>query len=76
MIFRTRPSALVGLFDDPYAAFCLDEACAVVINRLRAGDQLKGQSKSDDHTAKTDEQGRQNLLDYLREFEQKQDAGE
>lgn len=75
MTFRTRPSALVGLYDDPYAAFCLDEACAVVINRLRAGDELKSQSVSNDHKAKTDELGRQNLLDYLREFEQKQDAG-
>ncbi|MED9821505.1 MAG: hypothetical protein U0J65_05685 [Christensenellales bacterium] len=31
---KVRPSALLGI-DDPYAAWCLDEACLFMVNKAR-----------------------------------------
>lgn len=31
---RTRPSELLGI-DDPYAAWCLDEACLFIVDKAR-----------------------------------------
>lgn len=36
--WRVRPSELLDLRDDPYAAYCLDEACAYALTRILAGD--------------------------------------
>lgn len=62
--FKARPSDLLGLYDDPYAAFCFDEACAVVISRLRSGDELKAEKQNTPPES-------ENLLDFLRDFEQR-----
>lgn len=34
-----RPSALLGL-DDPYTAYCFDEACAYIRARVDKGEEL------------------------------------
>lgn len=33
-----RPSELLGI-DDAYTAFCFDEACAFIINKLKDGEK-------------------------------------
>jgi len=37
--YRQRPSRLVGV-DDPYAAYCLDEACMYIQCRIEADGRL------------------------------------
>lgn len=33
-----RPSELIEI-NDPYAAFCFDEACALIINKIKDGEK-------------------------------------
>ena len=43
---HTKPSDLMGI-DDAYTAFCFDEACAVIIKRIKDGEEprfLKGKN--------------------------------
>lgn len=37
--YKTRPSEFLGL-DDPYTAFCFDEACTYIMNRVDEGEEL------------------------------------
>lgn len=32
--YKVRPSSLLGLEEDPYTAYCFDEACLYVINQI------------------------------------------
>ncbi len=38
--YRERPSKILGV-NDTYTAFCLDEACAYIINKLENKEQPK-----------------------------------
>lgn len=33
-LYKVRPSELVDIVDDPYGAYCFDEACALFISYL------------------------------------------
>ena len=33
-----RPSELIEI-DDPYTAFCFDEACALIVSKIKEGEQ-------------------------------------
>ncbi len=44
--FRTRPSKLAGIKDD-YVAWCIDQAIAEYIARIRAGHKLRPPETSD-----------------------------
>lgn len=35
-IYKTKPSDLLGI-DDPYTAFCFDEACAYIVAQIKDG---------------------------------------
>lgn len=37
-IYHCRPSEILKI-DDEYTAFCFDEACAVIISRIQAGEK-------------------------------------
>lgn len=37
-LYKCRPSELVGL-EDAYEAFCLDEACAYIIQQIEDGNE-------------------------------------
>lgn len=37
-VYKCRPSSLLGIVD-PYTSFCLDEACAYIIQQLEAGEE-------------------------------------
>lgn len=37
-LYKQRPSELIGL-DDPYTAFCFDEACLLIVNRKENGEE-------------------------------------
>ena len=37
-LYRTRPSVLLGI-EDEYTAFCLDEACAYIANKIESGEK-------------------------------------
>lgn len=45
--YNARPSELMAL-EDPYTAFCLDEACAYILRRLKEGESpiYRKQAKS------------------------------
>lgn len=47
-IMHTRASELMGI-SDSYVAWCLDEAIALLITRVRSGDQLKQPKTKDNH---------------------------
>lgn len=38
--YRTRPSEFLGI-DDPYMAFCFDEACTYIMTRVDEGEELR-----------------------------------
>jgi hypothetical protein len=38
-IYNKRPSELIGIQDDAYTAYCLDEACALIIFRMDNGEE-------------------------------------
>lgn len=42
--YGCRPSLLLAV-DDPYTAFCLDEACAYIATRIKNGDEPKFKRK-------------------------------
>lgn len=44
--YRTRPSRLLGI-EDAYAAWCLDQAIAEYIVRVKAGHRLRPAATSD-----------------------------
>jgi len=44
--YNTPPSHLMGI-DDPYAAYCLDEAIADYIGRIGAGEKLRPPKTTD-----------------------------
>ena len=46
MLYKVRPSSLLAI-DDPYAAWCLDEAIAEYTLRLRAGHKLRPPETAD-----------------------------
>ena len=37
--YKIRPSEVMGIID-PYTAYCLDEACATIILRLKDGEEI------------------------------------
>lgn len=37
--YKVRPSELMGI-EDPYTAFCLDEACALIAVKLDNGEEI------------------------------------
>lgn len=37
-MYTCRPSELVGL-EEPYEAFCFDEACAYIYSKIESGEQ-------------------------------------
>lgn len=37
-LYDVRPSELIDLQDDPYAAYCFDEALAYIISRIQDGE--------------------------------------
>lgn len=37
-IYKCRPSTLLDI-DDPYTAYCFDEACAVIIKNIEDGEE-------------------------------------
>lgn len=39
-VYRKRPSELLAI-DDPYTAYCLDEACALIVQHMQNGDEPK-----------------------------------
>ena len=45
--WRTRPSELLDLSDDPYTAYCLDEACAYILDQTmrRKAPKFPGKDK-------------------------------
>ena len=36
--YRCRPSTLLDI-DDPYTAYCFDEACAYIVNKIEKGQE-------------------------------------
>lgn len=47
-----RPSSIIGL-DDDYEAFCLDEACTYIVNKLQDENAPKPRFIDDEQTNKT-----------------------
>lgn len=45
-MYKCRPSELVGL-EEPYEAFCFDEACAYIYTKIEDGEQPKFTKKYD-----------------------------
>lgn len=43
-MYKCRPSALVGL-EEPYEAFCFDEACAFIFAQIENGEQPRFKKK-------------------------------
>lgn len=37
--YRVRPSEIIGIEDDEYAAYCFDEACAYFLSELSENKQ-------------------------------------
>lgn len=37
--FNVRPSEIMAI-DDPYTAYCLDEACLYIVNQLDKGEEI------------------------------------
>ena len=37
-MYKCRPSALLGLIDD-YTAYCFDEACAFILQKIEDGEE-------------------------------------
>lgn len=33
-LYKVRPSELLGISDDPYTAYCFDEACAYMLSQI------------------------------------------
>lgn len=42
--YSKRPSELLDI-GDPYTAYCFDEACAYIMNRIDAGDEVVFEKK-------------------------------
>lgn len=50
--FNKLPSEIMGIYNDEYTAFCFNEACGYMINRLKDGDKMVT-PKLDKHGNKT-----------------------
>lgn len=40
-LYKVRPSELMGIEDDPYVAYCFDEACAFIKLKVDNGEQIR-----------------------------------
>lgn len=40
-LYHSRPSELLGISDDAYTAYCLDEAMAYITSRIKDGEKPK-----------------------------------
>jgi hypothetical protein len=38
-MYHQKPSSILGI-EDEYTAFCLDEACCYIMNRVNNGDKI------------------------------------
>lgn len=72
MRWKTRPSALMAL-DDPYAAYCADEACAYIAAQIERKRSPRPRPKDAD--AQAERTGNAGLIEQLlRETHQKNEA--
>lgn len=46
--YKERPSSLLGLYEDPYTAYCFDEACLYIMNQIdnKKTPRFKGEEKT------------------------------
>lgn len=64
-MYQVRPSQILNLQQNDYEAFCFDEACAVLINRISNGKEIHFK---EDRVVQSKED---NLISFLKEFEEK-----
>ena len=70
-LYHSRPSKILGI-DDEYTAYCLDEACALIISRIDDGEKPKFDKKEKKKESKNVEKKRTRMLpsEIYKKYEQ------
>ena len=70
-LYHSRPSKILGI-DDEYTAYCLDEACALIISKIDNDEEPKFDKKKKKKESKKVEKKRTRMLpsEIYKKYEQ------
>ena len=70
-LYHSRPSKLLGI-DDEYTAYCLDEACALIISKIDNDEEPKFNKKENKKESKKAEKKKTRMLpsEIYKKYEQ------